>query len=79
MLRVGVLRYPNLDHPYFKMYWIRLVAWSDCSRILAFQNDANGIRGFFRERKYEPRRHVLESLPPSVFDRAIEQANEMFQ
>ncbi|KLO07185.1 hypothetical protein SCHPADRAFT_909729 [Schizopora paradoxa] len=27
---IGVLRYPDLDNPRFKLYRIRLIAWSDC-------------------------------------------------
>ena len=45
MVDIGVLRFPDIDHPHFKLYRIQLDAWSDCSRILWHQEDKNGITG----------------------------------
>lgn len=45
LIDIGVLRFPDIDRPYFKLYRIKLVAWSDSSRILFHQEDKNGITG----------------------------------
>ncbi|KAF8454702.1 hypothetical protein BGX38DRAFT_1089291, partial [Terfezia claveryi] len=45
VLDIGVLRYPDITHPYIKVYRIQLEAWSLCERIGPVQRDSNGISG----------------------------------
>ncbi|RKK71294.1 hypothetical protein BFJ69_g11142 [Fusarium oxysporum] len=45
LIDIGVLRFPDLDRPYFKLYRIKLVAWSASSRVLFHSEDKNGITG----------------------------------
>ncbi|PHH89824.1 hypothetical protein CDD83_5150 [Cordyceps sp. RAO-2017] len=45
LVDIGVMRFPDIDQPFFKLYRIKLVAWSDSSRILFHQEDKNGITG----------------------------------
>merc|ERR1712060_236885 len=34
VLDIGVLRYPDFERPYFKLYRIKLKAWANCDRVL---------------------------------------------
>ncbi|KAF5026995.1 hypothetical protein F66182_869 [Fusarium sp. NRRL 66182] len=45
LLDVGVLRFPDIDHPFFKLYRIKLIAWSDSSRVVYHYEDRSGIAG----------------------------------
>ncbi|TGZ83713.1 hypothetical protein EX30DRAFT_338327 [Ascodesmis nigricans] len=78
LLDIGVLRYPDIDRPYFKLYRIELTAWSKSERFVFVQNDENGITGVFNMRKYRPRKSVMEGLTKETRKKAIEQANSMF-
>jgi len=54
LIDIGVLRFPDIEKPYFKLYRIKLTAWSDSSRILFHQEDKNGITGEFNSRIFRP-------------------------
>merc|ERR1712232_722863 len=62
MIEIGILRYPDIEHPFFKVYRIKLVAWSDCSRVLFVQDDKNGITGEYSMRRYKPRDNIIKDL-----------------
>ncbi|TGZ77192.1 hypothetical protein EX30DRAFT_311547 [Ascodesmis nigricans] len=78
ILDIGVLRYPDIDRPYFKVYRIELTAWSKSERFVFVQNDENGITGVFNMRKFRPRKSVMDGLTQETRKKAIEQANSMF-
>lgn len=78
MLEIGVLRYPDIDNPFFKVYRIKLVAWSDCTRVLMVQKDKNGITGDFSMRRYKPRESVISGLKKETKVKAIEEAEDLF-
>ncbi|KAJ7839489.1 hypothetical protein B0H13DRAFT_1911236 [Mycena leptocephala] len=78
MVDIGVLRFPDIDHPHFKLYHIRLVAWSDSRRILFVQKDVNGITGEFNSRIFRPRASVIEGLTADVKKKAIKEAEDLF-
>ncbi|KAM4066581.1 hypothetical protein HRG_000666 [Hirsutella rhossiliensis] len=78
LVDIGVLRFPDFDHPFFKLYRIKLVAWSDCSRILFHQADKNGITGEFNCRIFRPRASVIDGLTDAARRKAISAANAMF-
>ncbi|RPB17978.1 hypothetical protein L211DRAFT_799097 [Terfezia boudieri ATCC MYA-4762] len=77
VLDVGVLRYPDISHPYLKVYRIQLEAWSSCERIGPCQRDSNGISGAYNCRKYKPRDDVIRRLKPEVLEMAAK-AGEAF-
>lgn len=78
LIDIGVLRFPDIDHPYFKLYRIKLVAWSDSTRILFHQEDKNGITGEYNSRIFRPRQSVIDGLTESARAKAIAAANAMF-
>lgn len=77
MVEIGVLRYPDIDNPFFKAYRIKLVAFSDCSRVLFVQKDKNGIIGEFAVRCYKPRASVIAGLREETKKTAIQEAEDL--
>ncbi|KAG0050057.1 hypothetical protein BGZ83_005178 [Gryganskiella cystojenkinii] len=75
---IGVLRYPDIDQPYFKLYRIKLTAWSDCTRVLFVQNDKNGITGEYNVRRYGPRESVIQELKQETLRKAVQEADDLF-
>ncbi|KAH7373606.1 hypothetical protein KP509_17G064700 [Ceratopteris richardii] len=78
VLDIGVLRYPDPDHPLFKVYRIQLTAWSACKRTKFNQSYSNGITGEFSCREYRPRVSVIAELAESVRKQAVHEAEAMF-
>ncbi|ROT37486.1 hypothetical protein SODALDRAFT_325084 [Sodiomyces alkalinus F11] len=78
MVDIGVLRFPDVDHPHFKLYRIQLEAWQDSSRILWHQEDKNGITGIYTCRRFKPRESVIKGLTDTARAKAIEEANKLF-
>ena len=64
--------------PYFKLYRIKLVAWSDCSRVLFVQDDASGIEGEFDGMKFGPCESTFREMRPSVLRAAAREAEKLF-
>jgi len=75
---IGVLRYPDIDNPFFKVYRIQLTAWSDTRRILFFGKDANGITGQYNLRLFKPRDSVIAGMKDTTKQKAIQEADDMF-
>lgn len=78
MVEIGVLRYPDIDNPFFKVYRIQLNAWRNCTRVLFAQVDTNGITGTFTSRKFAPRESVLQVMKPAVKEKAVKEAEGLF-
>ena len=78
VLNVGILRYPQISTPYFKLYRIKLMAWSDCSRVLFVQDDASGIEGEFECMKFGPNEKTLSEMRPSVLKAGAKEAEDIF-
>jgi len=78
MVDIGVLRFPDIDHPHFKLYRIQLIAWSDSTRVLFVQKDKNGITGEFNSRVFKPRASVINELSGTVKKQAIQEAEDLF-
>ncbi|XP_024537192.1 uncharacterized protein LOC112348594 [Selaginella moellendorffii] len=78
IIDIGVLRYPDMQNPYFKVYRIKLFAWSDSNRILFHQEDSNGIIGEFTFRKFKPRKEVIDKMNPDAKRKAVEAADNIF-
>ncbi|KAF9080337.1 hypothetical protein BGX27_005521 [Mortierella sp. AM989] len=75
---IGVLRYPDIEQPYFKLYRIKLTAWSDCTRVLFVQSDQNGITGQYNVRRYGPREGIIRELKEETKNKAIQEAEDLF-
>ncbi|KAF9189338.1 hypothetical protein BGZ49_003822 [Haplosporangium sp. Z 27] len=78
LVDIGVLRYPDIEHPYFKMYRIKLTAWSDCRRVLFVQSDKNGIMGEYNVRRYRPRDSIISELKEETRKKAIQEVESLF-
>lgn len=78
LVDIGVLRFPDPDHPYFKIYRIRLTAWSVSSRYIAWQEDSNGITGELNVRHFRPRKSIIDEMKKEVKDKAVEEAENIF-
>ncbi|KAH6557666.1 hypothetical protein KP509_1Z101300 [Ceratopteris richardii] len=82
VLDIAVLRYPDIDKPFFKIYRIKLTAWAICRRILTTETHSNGITGEFVCRKYKPRESVVKALRADIKEeaakQAVKQVEEMF-
>ncbi|KAI4721258.1 hypothetical protein E4T48_02464 [Aureobasidium sp. EXF-10727] len=78
MVDIGILRYPDLDNPFFKVYRIQLIAKSACKRVLFVQDDKNGIHGHFDCRKFKPRESVTKSMTSEARGKAVNYANNLF-
>ncbi|CAN0032286.1 unnamed protein product [Ectocarpus fasciculatus] len=78
VLEIGVLRFPDIEHPFIKVYRIKLTAWSDCTRVAIVQTDKNGITGTFTSRKYKPRDSIIADLKQDVRAKAVSEAESMF-
>ncbi|BBN08865.1 hypothetical protein MPTK1_4g15100 [Marchantia polymorpha subsp. ruderalis] len=78
LVDIGVLRFPDLEHPYFKLYRIKLTAWADSSRILFHQEDRNGITGEFNSRKFRPRESIMRELTKETREKARLRAESLF-
>jgi len=60
---IGMLRYPDIDNPTFRVYRFQLYVFADCERIAFHQTDKNGILADFRCRTYGVRQSALDLLP----------------
>ncbi|KAJ6568538.1 hypothetical protein B0H19DRAFT_1065364 [Mycena capillaripes] len=78
LVDIDVLCFPDIEHPHFKLFHIKLIAWSDSTRIMFAQNDMNGITGEFNSRIFNPRASVIAGLTESVKQQAIKEAENLF-
>ncbi|KAI5238035.1 hypothetical protein E4T42_09077 [Aureobasidium subglaciale] len=78
MVDIGILRYPDIDNPYFKIHRIQLTATSDCTRTLFHEDDKNGIVGDLQCRKFKPRESVTKSMTAEARKPAITAADNLF-
>lgn len=75
---VGILRFPDIENPFVKVYRIKLTAWNDCSRYFFVQDDKSGITGEFNAVKYKPRESVISRLKEETKEKATAEAEELF-
>jgi len=78
LLEIGVLRYPDIQSPYFKLYRIKLKAYADATRTLIKTEDKNGIMGEFNCRKFRPRKEVIAKLSKQAVDDAVDFLEGLF-
>lgn len=78
VIDIGVLRFPDMDKPYFKLYRLRVHAWSDCTRTLAYQSDTNGITSTLDWQCFEPRSEYIKDLKQEAKDKANDFVDDLF-
>ncbi|KAG7090534.1 hypothetical protein E1B28_009643 [Marasmius oreades] len=78
LLEVGVMRYPTIAHPYFKIYRIQLLAWSDCSRTVWHQEDKNGIKSTVTSQIFKPNNEVLDKVKKETMKAAVTEIDDLF-
>jgi len=78
VLDVGVLRYPNPNEPYFKVYRLQVTAFSDCTRHGFYQDDTNGITSNLTYRCFLPNDENINKLSKETRDKAIKEIDKLF-
>lgn len=78
VMEVGVLRYPDLDNPYFKMYRIKLKAYRKSFRVTFVQKDESGIKGQYAMQVFRPRSSVISSLKEKTRKMAVAEVESLF-
>ncbi|XP_029638200.1 uncharacterized protein LOC115213392 [Octopus sinensis] len=71
---VGILRYPDPMKPYFKLYRIRLFAYSDRTRYTFYEETYSGIEGTYHSQGFVPRKDVIDAIAPNRFDKFVQNA-----
>ncbi|EJD46533.1 hypothetical protein AURDEDRAFT_164361 [Auricularia subglabra TFB-10046 SS5] len=79
VLDIGILRYPDVDNPFIKVYRISLLAWYDSRVVVGRAHDRNGISGEFNVRLFKPRGSVIKSMQSEAKDQAVAEANKLFR
>ena len=75
---IGILRFPDIENPFVKVYRIKLTAWNDCSRYVFIQEDKSGITGEFNAVKFKPRESVISGLKEETKKKGIAEAEQLF-
>lgn len=55
LLDVGMVRYPDPENPYIKVYRLELSAWHESTVVMGHTSDRNGIRARFDMQEFKPR------------------------
>ncbi|KAJ4490562.1 hypothetical protein J3R30DRAFT_3678888 [Lentinula aciculospora] len=78
LLEVGVMRYPSIAKPYFKIYRIKLFAWSDSTRTVWHQEDKNGIKSTITSQTFRPNDDVLSKVKEDTTKKAADEIDDLF-
>ncbi|KAJ4490559.1 hypothetical protein J3R30DRAFT_3694234 [Lentinula aciculospora] len=78
LLEVGVMRYPTIAKPYFKLYKIRLHAWSDSTRTVWHQEDKNGIKSTVISQTFRPNDEVLSQVKEDITKKTANKIDDLF-
>lgn len=76
LLDIGVLRYPDPEHPFIKVYRLQLEAWYESKVVLGHASDRNGIRAEFNLRQFRPRDAVIGLLDKELIDQVVKEARQ---
>ncbi|RXW18539.1 hypothetical protein EST38_g7315 [Candolleomyces aberdarensis] len=78
-LDIGVLRFPDMENPFVRVYRIRLTAWATCKKNLSFiEKNRNGITGEYHSCVYKPRRELIAELSQKARDDAKRKLESFF-
>ncbi|KAF7794157.1 hypothetical protein EIP86_005288 [Pleurotus ostreatoroseus] len=75
---IGILRFPDPDNPYFKIYRIHLKAWISQERHFIRTKKICGISGSFNSRKFVPREDKIKSAQAEAQKKLVERADAIF-
>ncbi|TFK61311.1 hypothetical protein BDN72DRAFT_849801 [Pluteus cervinus] len=74
---IGVLRYPDNDHPYFKLFRIKVLTLSSCRRVFLYQHDNNSVTIDLVTRRYKPRVSILDMIKKETRLAAVKEAESL--
>jgi hypothetical protein len=77
VIDLGIIRFPDANHPYIKIYRIQVRVWSDATRILFFRRMRHGLYAIFDSARFKPREAVMRRISSTVMDQAVAVANEL--
>ncbi|XP_036359892.1 uncharacterized protein LOC115212730 isoform X4 [Octopus sinensis] len=75
---LGVVRYPDLENPFLKMYQLKIAAYRSSTRLLFLEKKQSGIGGSIYIRKFVPRRAAIATLTERSLNYAVEYAETFF-
>eukprot|EP00595_Chromulina_sp_UTEXLB2642_P001360 CAMPEP_0196762162 /NCGR_PEP_ID=MMETSP1095-20130614/1524_1 /TAXON_ID=96789 ORGANISM="Chromulina nebulosa, Strain UTEXLB2642" /NCGR_SAMPLE_ID=MMETSP1095 /ASSEMBLY_ACC=CAM_ASM_000446 /LENGTH=303 /DNA_ID=CAMNT_0042112563 /DNA_START=32 /DNA_END=943 /DNA_ORIENTATION=+ len=78
LLDVGVLRFPELGTPHFKVYRLQIFAYRYCKRILMAESNKSGISITLNVRKYRPNDEVIAGMKKQSIAKAVALADSLF-
>ncbi|KAE8361467.1 hypothetical protein BDV27DRAFT_160710 [Aspergillus caelatus] len=78
ILNIGVLRFPDPSHAYFKLYRIKLSAWVDGSRTTFEMCDMNATKGEFYSRIFKARKAAIDQLKPEARANVVQEGEDLF-
>ena len=76
---IGVIRFPDLDHPYFNVYRLSLKAYRDCSQTIVVSWQNSGLIGEYNSRKFGLRSEIIKGLKPEIQKKAMNVVNDLFK
>ena len=76
---IGVLRFPDLDHPYFKVYRLSLKAYRDCTHTLVYDWNNSGLIGEYNSRKFGIRDTFIKELKKETREKATKAVDDLFK
>ena len=75
---VGMIRFPDITNPSFKVFRIELIAWADSTRTLAFEQNSRGVTCIYSFREYAPNTEFSKQVKADVLELAIKEATKIF-
>ena len=75
---IGVIRFPDLDNPYFKVYRLRLDAYRDCTHTFVVDFNSSGLQGEFHSRKFKIRKKIVKKMKKDAKAKAIAMVENLF-
>lgn len=79
VIDIGILRFPDIDKPYIKVYHIRLKVWRYSHRVLIFFNkNSNGVDGIFDKVHFRPRASTMANISPRIKRIATQDVDDIF-
>ncbi|KAJ2929682.1 hypothetical protein H1R20_g7421, partial [Candolleomyces eurysporus] len=80
-LDVGVLRFPDFEHPYIQVYYIQLTAWAEYRKphLLGRKTRRSGVNGEYHLREYKLREKIIEGLTEEMRKIAIRDGERLIQ
>ena len=80
LLDVGIIRIPDITHPYIRLFRIKIEASSHDQRyFVVYQNDCSTLTADLNVKEYQPRPEILEKIKPEILDKAAAAASDMFE